>query len=66
MVFSNQPFLNIEDSSLNVDTPIFVGYDSSMSVEMFPKEDEMLLLGMLLKMMLKMLMMLMHTYQSCI
>ncbi len=34
--------MNIEDSSLNANTPIFVRYDSSMSVEMLPKEDGIL------------------------
>jgi sulfur relay (sulfurtransferase) DsrF/TusC family protein len=42
MVFSSQPFLNIEDPSLDADTIIFVGYDSSMNVEMLPKEDGVL------------------------
>ncbi len=40
--FLSQPFLNIEDSSLNANIPIFEGYDSSMSVEMLPKIDDML------------------------
>jgi hypothetical protein len=42
MASSSQPFLNIEDFSLNVDVLVFAMYDSSMSVEMLPKEDEML------------------------
>ncbi len=42
MVFSSQPFLNIEDSSLNANTPIFARYNSNMNVEMLPKKDGML------------------------
>jgi hypothetical protein len=42
MASSSQPFLNIEDFSLNVDVLVFARYDSNMSVEMLPKEDEML------------------------
>jgi len=42
MASSSQPFLNIEDSSLNVNTSIFARYDSNVNVEMLPKEDKML------------------------
>jgi hypothetical protein len=42
MASSSQPFLNIEDSNLNADIPIFARYDNNMSVEMLPKEYEML------------------------
>jgi hypothetical protein len=42
MASSSQPFLNIEDFSLNADILVFARYDSSMSVETLPKEDEML------------------------
>jgi hypothetical protein len=39
MASSCQPFLNTEDSNLNVDTPVLKGYDSNMIVEMLTKED---------------------------
>jgi hypothetical protein len=39
MASSNQPYLNTKDSNLNVDTLVFAGYDSNMSVEMLPKEN---------------------------
>jgi hypothetical protein len=42
MASSSQPFLSTKDSSLNVDTPILVGFNSSMNVEMLLKEDGML------------------------
>jgi len=42
MASSSQPFLNTKDSNLNVDTPVFVWYDSNMSVEMLPEEDKVL------------------------
>jgi hypothetical protein len=34
MPSSSQPFFNIEDSSFNVDIPVFVEYDNIMNVEM--------------------------------
>jgi hypothetical protein len=40
MASSSQPFLNIKDFNLNVDTPVFVGYDSN--VEMLLEENGML------------------------
>jgi hypothetical protein len=40
MASSSQPFLNTKDSNFNVDTPVFTGYDSNMSVEMLPKKNE--------------------------
>jgi len=42
MASSSQPFLSTKDFNLNVDTPIFVGFNSSMNVEMLLKEDGML------------------------
>jgi len=42
MASSSQPFLNIEDFSLNANVLVFARYDSNMSVEMLPKDDEML------------------------
>jgi hypothetical protein len=42
MASSNQPFLTIEDSNLNVDTLVFARYDSNMSVEMLQKQDRTL------------------------
>jgi len=42
MASSSQLFLSTKDSSLNVDTPIFVGFNSSMNVEMLLEEDGML------------------------
>jgi hypothetical protein len=42
MAYPNQPFLNIEYSSLSVDILVFARYDSNMNVEMLPKEVEML------------------------
>jgi hypothetical protein len=42
MAFSSQPFLTIEDSNFNLNTPIFARYDSNMSVEMLPEKDETL------------------------
>jgi hypothetical protein len=39
MASSSQPFLTIEDFSLNVDTPVFARYDNNMSVEILPNED---------------------------
>jgi hypothetical protein len=42
MASLSQPFLNIEDSSFNVDILVFTRYDSNMNVKMLPKEDIML------------------------
>jgi len=42
MASSSQLFFSTKDSSLNVDTPILVGFNSSMNVEMLLKEDGML------------------------
>jgi hypothetical protein len=42
MASSSQPFLNTKDSNLNVDIPVFVGYDSNMSVKILPEENEAL------------------------
>jgi hypothetical protein len=42
MASSSQPFLNTKDSSLNVGTPVFTGYDNNMSVQMLPKGNKAL------------------------
>jgi len=39
MASSSQPFLNIEDSNLNVNTLIFAKDNSNLSVEMLPEEE---------------------------
>jgi hypothetical protein len=39
MASSNQPFLNIEDSNLNVNILVFARYNSNLSVGMLPKEE---------------------------
>jgi len=42
MASSSQPFLSTKDPTFNVNIPIFARYDTNMSVEMLPKEDEAL------------------------
>jgi hypothetical protein len=42
MASSNQPFLSTKDPTFNVNTPVFARYDTNMSVEMLPEEDEAL------------------------
>jgi ABC-type uncharacterized transport system permease subunit len=39
MASSSQPFLNTKDFNLNVNTPVFIGYDSNMNVEVFLEEN---------------------------